>query len=84
MKPISFGDGYRLGLIAKNLKGINRKKLAEHLDSDAKEIATAIITPGTLSKNKDAQSAAKDLVKLAEKRSKLRERVLDKSNKVPA
>lgn len=66
MKPISFGDGYRLSLIAKNPVGIDRRQVALHLDTEAKKIASAIIAPKKATKN--VRAAAVDLVKLADQK----------------
>ncbi len=67
LKKLSFGDGYRLGLIAKNPNGIDRLEVVKYLDSEAEKIGRAIITPKKASKN--ARSAAIDLLKLADKKA---------------
>ena len=65
MKSFSFADAYGLGLIAKNPRGEDWSEIVTHLSEDARQIAHEIITPGSASR--DARSAAKELLGLAEK-----------------
>jgi len=63
-KPISFGDMYGLGLLAKNPGGRFGQEIIEHLSPQAQKIAKAIVAPQKTS-SKDTKSAAKELTNLA-------------------
>lgn len=66
MKPISFGDAYGLGLIAKSPTGVDPQQIVDNLGPEAKRIGNAVIHRDSAPRT--ARSAAKELLKLADKK----------------
>ena len=65
MKPLSFSDGYALGLIARNPDD-DWTEVQEHLSKDAQKIAKELITPSPRA-SREVKSAAEDLRSLIRK-----------------
>lgn len=63
-KSFTFADGYGLGLIAKDPRG-DWSEIVTHLSDDAQKIANAIINP--VNASRDAKTAAKELLDMADK-----------------